>query len=139
MNDRHARRFALLVVLASSLAGCAKPTDDPAKTFRLFVERVQAQDTDGAWELLSSDTRGALTDLVQRRAAASGGAIPSDPKEAVFGSASLASPIQSVEVKESSDRRAILKVTHPTGESEAVTMVREEGGWRIDLEVSPAS
>ena len=133
---RHALRLLGLLALAGSLA-CSKPTDAPAKTFRLFVERVQAQDTDGAWDLLSSDTRAALTELVAKRAAASGGAIPADPKQAVFGSASLAAPIESVEVKEAGERRAILAVAHPGGESQEVTMVREEGGWRLDLEVPP--
>lgn len=132
------RALALLALaVAASLAGCAKPTDDPAKAFRLFVDRVQAQDTDGAWELLSRDSQGALTDLVKRRSAESGGAIPADPKEAVFGSAALARPIEKVEVAEASDRRAILNVTHPGGESQQVTMVREEGGWRLDLDVPP--
>lgn len=138
MSHRPFVRSAAAFLLAClAFAGCAKPTDDPAKTFRLFVERVQGGDTDGAWDLLSRDTRGALTDLVARRSAASGGAIPADPKQAVFGSATLARPIATVEVQEAGESRAVLRVTHPGGESQEVTMVREEGGWRLDLEVPP--
>jgi hypothetical protein len=139
MSNRAFPRRALLLLALAGAAGCVKPTDDPVKTFRLFVERVQAQDTDGAWELLSRDTRGALTDLVARRSAASGGAIPADPKQALFGSATLARPIAGVEVAEPGDRRAVLRVTHPGGDTQSVTMVKEEGGWRLQLEVPPAA
>jgi hypothetical protein len=135
----YARTFFLpIAFLLLALAGCQKPTDDPARAFRLFVDRVQAGDTDGAWDLLSRESQEQLTDLVKRRAAGSEGAIPEDPKEALFGSATLARPIEAVEVVKADERRAVLVVTHPGGERQEVVMVREEDGWRLSLEAPPA-
>ena len=131
------RRAALLLAFAAVAAGCPAPPDDPARAFRLFVDRVQAGDTDGAWELLSRDSQEALTDLVKRRSAASGGAIPADPKQALFGSATLARPIEAVEVKQAGEKRAVLAVRHPGGESQDITMVREADGWRLELDLGP--
>ncbi|AKU90205.1 hypothetical protein AKJ08_0592 [Vulgatibacter incomptus] len=121
----------LLLVL---LASCDSPSSTPEKAFRTFVEKVQARDVEGAWDLLSLGTQQDLTTLIEQRAKATGGAIPSDPRVAVLGSASLAHPIDDLKEIAKSDDKAALEVTSG-GETRRVHMVREKGGWRVDLDV----
>lgn len=132
------RRITLILGLALALAGCRKPGDDPARAFRLFLDKVQIGDANGAWELLSKESQEELTELVKRRAAGSAGAIPADPKEALFGSATLAKPVEKIEVVKVDDHNAHLVVRHEGGGMEEVVMVREEGGWRLTLDPPPS-
>lgn len=104
----------------------------PEGAFRTFVERVQSGDVDAAWALLSERTRTQLEALVRSRSAESGGAIPSDPKQAILGSASLARSIDRIDRKKDGKDAVTLLVVSGEEEQE-VRMVREGNGWRVDL------
>jgi hypothetical protein len=99
--------------------------------FRRFVAGVQAGDVDGAWALLSRTTQEALTSYVENQRE-QGAQLPADPKRALLGDARLAQPIESLSVKSPGEERTVLTVT-AGGVTQDVTMVREDGAWRISL------
>jgi hypothetical protein len=123
----------LLCFAALALNGC-HGRQSPDDTFRAFTVAVLSHQTDSAWNLLSHDSQDALTDLVKRAAAESPkGQVPSDPKAFLFGEdAELARPVKEIKIKDQGDKLAHLDVTTDEG-THPVTMVSENGGWKLDL------
>jgi hypothetical protein len=101
--------------------------------FRRFVSGVQAGDVDGAWALLSRPTQTALTRYVDHQREL-GAKLPEDPRRALLGDAKLAQPIDALTVKEPGQQRTVLSVT-AGGVTQDVTMIQEDGAWRISLTV----
>lgn len=134
--------FALLFVL-SACSGA--PTDEtPEGAARLFVSAMERSTEDrrgleDAYRLLSVDTR---EHLVRRaRQAAALGAAEREPWEMlVEGTAHLrftprAGGFRGRIDPESSDRATVLVLGNGDAESASIPLVREDGGWRIQLEV----
>lgn len=128
-------RLLLAALLAFALAGCTAPSDDPAKSFQLFLARVQEGRTGEAWKLLAKPSQEQLTALVNERIAGSGGAITGEPHQLVFGSAELVRPVEKVDVVSRDEARAVLRVTHLGGETRELVMLREPDGWKLSFDL----
>lgn len=125
-------RSTLLLFALPLLFSCQAADASPDKAFRTFVARLQQGDVDGAWDLLSKGSQDELSAIVHQKSKESGGAIPDDPKRVILGDATLARPIDAIEVQSRSDDRATLLVRSGE-ESQPVQMVREGGRWKVDL------
>jgi len=127
--------FLSLLCLASGLGlSACHGHQSPDDTFRAFTVAVLSRQSDTAWGLLSKDSQEAMTDLVKRAAAeAPKGQVPSDPKAFLFGEdAELARPVKDIKITDQNDKTAHLEVTTEEG-THPITMVSENGGWKLDL------
>ena len=126
-------RLNLALCLAGSLAAC-HARQSPDEAFRAFTMAVVAGQPDAAWGLISKDSQEAMTELVKQAAAeAPPGQVPSDPKTFLFGEdAELARPVKEIKVVDDNGKVAHLEVTTAEG-THSVTMVNENGGWKLDL------
>ncbi len=122
-----------MVLGVLALAGC-HGHQSPDDTFRAFTVAVLSHQVDAAWALLTKDSQDAMTDLVKRAAAeAPKGQVPSDPKSYLFGEdAELARPVKDIQILDQTDTIAHLEVTTEAG-PHPVTMISENGGWKLDL------
>jgi hypothetical protein len=123
------KRLSLALLLL--LSACPPSQSGPEAVFRRFVTGVQNGDVDGAWSLLSHGTQEALTSYVQHQREL-GAKVPDDPRQAVLGDAKLAQPIEDLTVKQAGEERTVLSVK-AGGVTNDVTMVKEDGAWRISL------
>jgi hypothetical protein len=126
------KRLAFLLV-APALAGC-HAQQSPDDTFRAFTLAVISHQIDAAWELISKDSQEAMTQATAAAVArAPKGSIPSDPKSFLFGEdVQLARPVRDIKVLDQNDKLAHLEIATDDGKHN-VTLVRENGGWKLDL------
>jgi hypothetical protein len=126
------KRIAFLLA-APVLAAC-HAQQSPDDTFRAFTLAVISHQTDAAWELISKDSQEAMTQATAAAVAkAPKGSIPTDPKSFLFGEdVELARPVRDIRVLDQNDKVAHLEVTSDDGKHD-ITMVRENGGWKLDL------
>ena len=95
---------------------------------------ISERDEKAAWDLLSSATRARLEAQARVAAAAAPGVVPSSARALLAGDAPLAVlPPTSITVVESGPERALLRVEAPGAKPQEVVLVRERGGWRVDL------
>ena len=123
--------LALALLLAAP--GCQGDLP-PDAAYRALVRAMSERDEKAAWDLLSSATRARLEAQARVAAAAAPGVVPSSARALLAGDAPLAVlPPTSITVVESGPERALLRVEAPGAKPQEVVLVRERGGWRVDL------
>ncbi len=106
----------------------------PDAAYRALVRAMAERDEEAAWSLLSSATRRRLEDQARTAASAAPGVVPASARALLAGDAALAVlPPTSIAVQESGPDRAVLRVEAPGTKPQEVVLVRERGGWRVDL------
>ncbi len=106
----------------------------PDAAYRALVRAMAERDEDAAWDLLSSATRERLEARARVAASAAPGVVPPRARALLAGDAALAVlPPASIVVRESGPDRAVLRVEAPGAKPQDVVLVRERGGWRVDL------
>jgi hypothetical protein len=128
------RGAIVVVVTASALAGCNRPRwDNPADAYRSFGRAVQKAEFSVAWGALSADSRSVLEQRAKDISADSGGAVGEDPRMLFFGSGVQPPVAREVALVSQDGEAAVLKVTPEDGPPREVRMVREAGGWKLDV------
>ena len=129
----YAVRLALPFLAMTSLAAC-HAQQSPDDVFRAFTFAVMSHQTDTAWGLISKDSQEAMTQATaQAVAQAPKGSIPTDPKSFLFGEdVELARPVRDIKVLDQNAKVAHLEVTTDQGKH-PITMVNQNGAWKIDL------
>ncbi len=135
MKGTFARARLALLGAALSLAVPACQRDlPPDAAYRALVRAMSERDEKTAWDLLSSATRARLEERARVAAAAAPGVVPARAQALLAGDAALAVlPPTSITVVEQGPERAVLRVEAPGSEPRDVVLVRERGGWRVDL------
>jgi hypothetical protein len=124
----------LLLLLALVVLACEPKPPDAAETYRAFTTALGAGESETAWALLSKQTRAALTTAAVAAAAAEGKPAPADGRRLAFGEArQLSRKVQRVEVRSATATTAEVEVVDEKEAHERVTLVREDGGWRVEL------
>ena len=119
---------------AALLFGCNRPSwSTPEAAYASLARAAQKGEQQVAWGALSEESRKKLEQRSTALAAASGGALQDDPRALLFGSAPPAAPIDGIKQVRQDDRVAILAVSAAGGASREVRMVKEEGGWKLDV------
>jgi hypothetical protein len=124
---------ALGVALLLAVPACQQDLP-PDAAYRALVRAMSERDEKAAWDLLSSATRARLEAQARVAAAAAPGVVPPNARALLAGDAPLAVlPPTSITVVESGPERALLRVEAPGAKPQDVVLVRERGGWRVDL------
>jgi hypothetical protein len=128
-----AHLVVLGVALLLAVPACQRDLP-PDAAYRALVRAMSERDEKAAWDLLSSATRARLEAQARVAAAAAPGVVPSSARALLAGDAPLAVlPPTSITVVESGPERALLRVEAPGAKPQEVVLVRERGGWRVDL------
>ena len=123
----------VLALAASSLAGCNRSSfATPVEAYRSFHRHAQRGEQAQAYEALSTPTREALAVRSRSLAQASGGSVKDDPAALFFSNVSRPADVAEVTLESEQGDAALLRVVS-SGASRKVRMVREPGGWRVDL------
>ncbi len=126
------RRLAALA-LALAPAACARDPG-PEAAYRSLAKAVADRDADTAWSLLSRDSQKRLDALAREAAARAPGVVAPSGRQLLLGDASLASrPLALVELVSRDGDRAVLRVQEAGRSPRQVSMVRQGGGWRVEL------
>ncbi len=133
MSSRKPPPRSLWVVLVALAACHPGPAPAPEAAYRAFVTAYAKGDADAAWALVSSGTQAALTRAAQEAAAAEHVKPPKDGELLMFQGDVLPQKIKDVSVGEKRGDRVELAVTDDAGGQEKVSLVREQGKWRVDL------
>jgi hypothetical protein len=119
---------------ALALAACAPRDPPPDAVYRAFARAASERDAAAAWPLLSARTRAWLDARARAAAARAPALLPASPQRLLFGDAAgTARPLREIEVLRRDAGRAELRVADAGGAVAEVVLVREGGGWRIDL------
>ncbi len=128
---RALRVCASLLVLGA--AACSKPRwDSPVDAYHSFSRAVQKGDHQAAYARLSAETQQLLKARAQQLSQASGGAIKDDPAALVFSTPERAPPLTEVTLGSQDGDRAILNASSGNLSAQ-IRMVREPGGWKVEL------
>ncbi len=126
------RRLATLALAVASTACSRDP--GPEAAYRSLVKAVAERDADGAWSLLSRDSQKRLDALAREAAARAPGVVPPSGRQLLLGDAALASrPLELVEVASQEGDHAVLRVKEEGRPPREVSLVRQAGGWRVEL------
>jgi hypothetical protein len=126
------RRLATLALALASTA-CARDPG-PEAAYRSLAKAVAERDADTAWSLLSRDSQKRLDALAREAAARAPGVVAPSGRQLLLGDASLASrPLALVEVASQEGDRAVLRVKEEGRPPREVSLVRQAGGWRVEL------
>jgi hypothetical protein len=126
---------ALALALLLAVPGCQRDLP-PDAAYRALVRAMAERDEEAAWDLLSAGTQARLTERARVAAAAAPGVVPRSARAMLAGDAPLAvRPPTSIAVVESGPERAVLRVEAPGARPADVVLVRERGGWRVELPV----
>lgn len=124
------RHLALLLLLFVVACKGATPED----AFRAFTLALSKGEHARAWELFSADTRAQLEGRLQAQQLTG----DRQPAHAVLferGLLRASREIVGIEVLTQSGGRAVLRVSDEEGEQQQVTMVLEDGAWKVHLEL----
>ena len=125
---------ALVLAVVASGRGCGQGPA-PEDAARAFVAAARAGDAPGVYALLGPATRARLDADARAAQAKAGGRREFDPRELIDVTEDASAPARlEVKVRERAGDRAIVDVTHPSGAHDALTLVREAGVWRIELD-----
>ena len=128
------RRLAASLVAALLLVGC-RPAETPAERYRRFADAARKGRAGDVWSMLSARSRKALAD----RAKALAGPKPPAGLEVtaadlVLGDLAPTAPrVKSVTVVRESRDAAVVAVEDASGARGEVSLVREDGEWRVVL------
>lgn len=126
-------RLLLCAALTATVAlGCEKlRASDPVTAYQSFIKALERADSRAAFGYLSSGTRKRLTEQAAAASQASGGALEAEPHALTFPLLGRPGNVTEVKVLRQEQDRAVLQIT-ADGRAQELTLVREEGGWRID-------
>jgi hypothetical protein len=126
---------AAAAALAAAVAGegCR---EDPAEAVVVdFVRAARAGDKAALWRLLGPATRARLEEAAARATDTAGGGRRYAPTDVLdLGAGDENEPLPEVLLRERAGDRAIVDVLRPDGR-DAVTVVRIDGAWRIELDL----
>jgi hypothetical protein len=123
--------FALAILLA--VPACQRDLP-PDAAYRALVRAMAERDEEAAWDLLSDATRKRLTERAAVAAAAAPGVVSAGARAMLAGDAPLAVlPPTSIAVVQAGPEKAVLRVDAPGSGPRDVVLLRERGGWRVDL------
>lgn len=127
------RRALATAVLAVSLA-CSR-ADGPAERYQRFAAAARSGKSEVVWSMLSTGSRARLDDEARRLAArAPEGLVPASGRQLVVGDHALRAPkIKNVVLVRESPHAAVVEVEDEAGAKGQVTLVKEEGEWRVEL------
>ncbi len=135
-NKRSPRSFgaiaaACLFVFFSN--GCRRASDETAvNAYLAFNAAAQEGEAKVAWGLLSEPSRKLLEQKAEAVKQAADGAVAPDPAAIFFSQTARTAAVSEVKLIKDDGPRVELSVK--TGEETAsVWMVRETGGWRVDV------
>ena len=124
----------LVVAAASALAGCNRPRfDNPLDAYRSIARAVQKGEANVAWGALSEGSRNILEQRARAISADSGGAVGEDARMLFFGSGVQPPMAQELALVSQEGDVALLSVKPEEGPAREVRMVREAGGWKLDV------
>ena len=124
---------ALLLAILATVPACQRDLP-PDAAYRALVRAMADRDEEAAWDLLSDATRKRLTDRASAAAAAAPGVVTAGARAMLAGDAPLAVlPPTSIAVVQSGPERAVLRVEAPGSGPLDVVLLRQRGGWRVDL------
>jgi hypothetical protein len=124
----------LVVVTILVLAGCNRPTwSTPDGAYASFARAVRKGEYKLAWGALSHTSRTLLEERSKALAAVSGGALEDDPQALFFGSVEQPPAVRNMEVEQQEGDVAVLAVTPEQGPAKKLRMLKEAGGWKLDV------
>jgi hypothetical protein len=126
------------VLLLAALFACARNSPPPGaagpvEAVQQFAEAVRKGDTATAWSLLSERTR-AEADRRAAAARALADAGPESGRQMLFTSALPDRPFEARQLSLSGDS-AEVQTAADGGETRVFRVVREDGRWRVDLDL----
>jgi hypothetical protein len=132
-NHPPAVLVALLLAVLALVPACQRDLP-PDATYRALVRAMAERDEEAAWDLLSDATRKRLTERAAVAAAAAPGVVTAGARAMLAGDAPLAVlPPTSIAVVQAGPEKAVLRVEVPGSGPRDVVLLRERGGWRVDL------
>ena len=134
--SRRLRPVAAALALLAFLPGCPQRDLPPDAAYRALARAMAERDEDAAWALLSTATRAKLEERARAAATAAPGVVAPSARSVLAGDAALSvRPASAITVVEVGPDRALLRVEAPGAPPRNVTLVREDGAFRVDLPV----
>ncbi len=129
----------MLCVVVALTGACNRPNwDSPVNAYQSFLRALAKGEAELAYNALSSDTRALLAKRAEEISLASGGSVRNDPAAIFFVNAAKAPAVREVTLVSQTGDQALLSV-EAGGKASLVRMVKEAGGWRIELSPEPPS
>jgi hypothetical protein len=129
------------VALAAAVAGrgCSAEDETPTGVVRAFAQAARAGDREAIFELLGPQTRQRLTEAARRATHLVGGSRRFEPLDLIsVGRMGERSVPQRFEMRQQGARAATVEAVDVSGNRSSITVVRVEGGWRVELPDYPA-
>jgi Domain of unknown function (DUF4878) len=133
-------RAALLLVL---FCACASPSPPPGaagpvEAAKDFAAAIQRGDGAAAYALLSTRTQKEADEIAgrAREAAGDAGTGPASGRQMLLASARPQGKVEVHRISQESDT-AVVEVADASGRSQRYRAVRENGVWRLDLDLAP--
>jgi hypothetical protein len=129
------RRLLPLAALALALAvpGCRRAAG-PADRYRVFASATRTQDGATVLPMLSKRSRAAFEARAKALATDAPGVVPTRAQDLVVGDLALTAPkLKSAIILRESADVAVVAVEDEAGGKGEVTLVREDGEWRVDV------
>jgi hypothetical protein len=125
------KRLILSVSILAAIAGCSRASSTPAGVVEDFMRKMESGNCSGIGDALSASSKSVAGPKLEQACAAAGEMRKADPK------AKTISSIKVLESTENGDRATVrLEATYSDGTKdggEPITVVRENGAWKIDL------
>lgn len=124
------------VALAVAVAGrsCQVDEDTPQAVVREFAAAASADDREALYRMFGPETRRRLEAAAKRATDLVGGSERYSPLDMIsVGRSRDVPPPKDFVLKEQSESLATVEIIGAMGERSEVTVVRVDGGWRIEL------
>lgn len=132
-------RFPHVLVLVLALA-CPSRNDSPEGALRQFLSASDGpRATEKRWDLLSTESRNVLENEASRLRVLSQGAVNKSGRDLIDVMAIQVAVGERPATIEESPTRVVLRVALAKGGATNVTLVREDGRWRVVVPLDPAS
>ncbi len=136
-RTHHVLRTLMLCVVVALTGACNRPNwDSPVSAYQSFLRALAKGEAELAYSALSSDTRALLAKRAEEISAASGGSVRNDPAAIFFVNAAKSPAVREVTLVSQTGDQAVVSVV-AGGKASPVRMVKEAGGWRIELSPEP--
>jgi hypothetical protein len=124
-----------LLAAATIVALAACRSEGPADKYQRFAAAARSGKGDAVWSMLSTASRARLDAEAKRLAdRAPEGLVPPSGRQLVVGDLAVRAPkIRSAVVLRESPSAAVVEVVDETGAKGQVSLVKEDGEWRVEL------
>ncbi|MHC9540917.1 MAG: DUF4829 domain-containing protein [Vulcanimicrobiota bacterium] len=140
MMDTHTRVlivFLLVSVLAGALHGCSGNSSSPAKAAESYIQALQKNDYQKAWNLLSEKTQGDIADPSDKK----GENLFNEKMEGALKDVSMKTQLMTSKVSKEAVTGTSATVTilfsdvqeKSQEQSQDVTLVKEKGNWKLSF------